>query len=336
MDFLKPFRRAERRNNPFAEPVDYASDGPHSGAFTEQPGQELECGPVEYPIGLISRSCSAARVDGVMLDPFTLASYGRDIATKGNCVLLFESGRFIRPTGFSVTGGSLAQEQWTYLLNLHGPGRGRDVSATGENVAHIRYAPLPNTPWRGRSPLELAKISVSAMTGIERNVANEAGAPTGALVEAEQGTDDAKSQSVLDNLFGKTRFFDRGKMYQSQSFAKLRVGLDLPESTLLAREQLGETVARIFGITPGLREGSGGAYVSALRMFYETCLIPLGRLLESELGRVAERPGITVSFPDMLRIDSLAASRTLKVLVDSGIPVEDAVRRSGILRLETE
>ena len=109
--------------------------------------------------GLASATVKPDTVALKSVSPLVLDTIGRSLCRSGEALFVIDvrSGRVrLSPTASWTVLGSDDPESWVYLVTLNGPSTGRTIKVPAASVLHVRYAPHPDRPWAGRSPMMMA------------------------------------------------------------------------------------------------------------------------------------------------------------------------------------
>ena len=308
-------------------------------------------------MGFMGRSFAAAAVmpsvERTGLNPAVLAEIGAAFVSAGESVWLIEvvNGRvkLYRAASWDLEGGPFEQ---TYRVTIPGPTRQVDRVVPSEGVLHPRINCSTIAPFRGRSPLELAGFSASALANAERQLSQELSGSVGRLIPApldQLDQDDAEGNNPLDeletsiaNLKGRSALVPSmsGGWKDTQGgnvgdWRSQRIGADPPDSVVELRRDGHAQMLAAAGVPPGLfgaQEATG--LREALRQFLHTTVSPLARVLETE---ASEKLGVPVEF-DFTALnasDVQGRARAAKALVDAGFSLAEAAAASGILQPES-
>ena len=272
-----------------------------------------ETGAAEYAIGLVSRCFAVGRINPAFpgITPAELSRMARSILVNGNYVAsiaVSDSGiRLIRANTWDIRGG-YDPETWRYTLDLPGP----TVSVTrhripASGVIHIRMNETPATPWKGRSPLEIAGVSSELMANLELRMSQEAWTKIGYLLPVPEGMDDTALEKLQADLaafaggVGLTETTNSG-YGTGRANAPLvdwvarRFGADIPEHNVIARRDAVQAVFTALGIPPAMMNADGAALREGYRQLLTTTIQPMADIVASELSEKLERD-IEISFP---------------------------------------
>ena len=114
--------------------------------------------------GLASATVKPSNIQLKSVTPTFLDRVGRSLCRVGESlhVIVIRNGLVtLTPTASWEVRGSDDPETWRYRVTLSGPTTTRTMTLDAASVIHVRYAACPNSPWRGRSPLQLALTSTT-------------------------------------------------------------------------------------------------------------------------------------------------------------------------------
>ena len=304
-----------------------------------------ETAAAEYAIGLISRCFAAGKITPAFpgITPAELARMARSILVSGNyaaSIDVNDSGiRLIRATTWDIQGG-YDPDSWQYTLDLPGPSltTTRHIPAAG--VVHCRMNENPATPWKGRSPLEIAGVSSSLMANLELRMSQEANSKTGYLLPIPEGMDDeplAKLQADLAAMAGGVGLTETANSGYGTGRANAplvdwvarRFGAAIPEHNVIARRDAVQAVFTTLGIPAAMMNADGAALREGYRQLLTTTIQPMADIVASELSEKLERD-IEISFPKLAAIDITARSRAFGSLVQGGIDPDKAILLAGL------
>ena len=145
-----PWSTREKRQSSYSEAVSSALLSVASGVgnFSQTGAVEMAASTVGKALALSAISPSDNRTVG--LTPVVLASVGRQLITRGECVFVIEvrggSVRLIPASSFDVSGSSLFAEDWTYRCDVFSPSASRTLTRPYEAVLHSVTATIPAHP----------------------------------------------------------------------------------------------------------------------------------------------------------------------------------------------
>ena len=128
--------------------------------------------------GLSSASVSPDTPALAALTPSVLACIGRELFHRGESLFTINviggQVRLIPVSSFHVE-GSPDPSSWKYVCQLSGPSQTLSRTLQAQAVLHFQYAPSPTQPWRGQSPLTLARSTTGVAAALETALDSELG-----------------------------------------------------------------------------------------------------------------------------------------------------------------
>ena len=124
-----------------------------------------------WGFGLASATVTPSTLALTALTPSVLDTIGRALCRAGESLHVIDVRRgrvTLTPCGGWAVHGSDDPASWTYRCDLSGPDGTRTVTRPGASVLHVRYAPHPSRPWKGRSPVRLA-VDTARVAGLLEN-----------------------------------------------------------------------------------------------------------------------------------------------------------------------
>ena len=205
-----PWSRSQRNSGGF-------TDSLVADAVAQATGVAVSAGitgGLQVAAGLVSRSLSAATVDGDMglLTPHVLASMGFDMVRHGQSLWRFgvdDDGRPRLTRAYAssdpvVTGGP-EPESWVYALTVPGPTATRTEWVGADTVLHVRINESSYLPWRGQAPLSIAALTGRLAGELESALAREARVPNKRLITAPGGLTDPQKEAIRGRIENFTR-----------------------------------------------------------------------------------------------------------------------------------
>ena len=306
----------------------------------------LALGAVQCAAGLVARALTVAIPSGDMdlLRPSVLYDIAFDMVRRGQSVWLLRvdpDGRaqLLRAdTADPVVYGGPDPRSWKYVLTLGAPSQQTSVEVGAESVAHFRWNTLALSPYRGRSPLELAAATGQLARALAGSLGDEAAVAVARVMAVPQGAGESTinglKAAISNPSQGRIALPEttKGGFGEGQGTAPQRdwraerIGFAAPTAAVELYNLLLQEVGAAAGIPWALMPGSGAAGPAlreANRQFLSTTVEPLGLLVAAELGRVLEAP-VAIRHDKLAAADVVSRARALKGLFDAGIPLEEA------------
>ena len=343
---IKSMLGFETRN--FTEQVLQQSFGLSSGVGSSGASRTAS---VEIATGLWARAMAGAQVSPVtmatrMLTPELLAYVGRQLIRQGECVLWINeipNGLELLPVGSWVIEGSYSPSSWLYRLELFGPSKtGSVVNVGAESVLHFRYAFDSNSPYRGQSPIAFALTSAQLTGEIETRLAIEAKTPAGVVIPVPKD-DDANLQEMANSLntnAGRIQLtetsvggWDEGRLAAPYGdWRPQRYGANPPQNLVNLRDMVSVQILTACGIPPSLVaiNADGTAQRESYRRFVHLSVVPVAKMLSTEIAQKLEIPDFELGFSDLYAADLQSRTRGLKQLVDAGVSLDEAKSLVGL------
>lgn len=284
-----------------------------------------------------ARRLSCARVSGApsCVDPILLWNVGRDLALAGESLHVIRRDArgdvsLLPVVGHDVTGGGDDPRAWRYRVDLSEPDVTRELIVTGAGVVHFR---LPGAElFRGRHALEGARETLVLLSAVEQALSDDARIRPKNLIPIPPMIPEdkrAKLRAIMADrgdsvVFPMTTQF--GSDRPQTDWKPHRSGPDPAAALVELRAALRAQVRECYGC-PLPASGSG---VRDTDRILSVTVDGLARILESELrAKLAGAAGVRLSFP-LGAADATARGRAVHVMVQSGIPLSDARRLSGL------
>ena len=212
MSWLWPFGKIEKRSG---------------GGYTDAIVQAIEAysvatvadvsstAAVEAVAGLLSRTLSAAKVDGASwlrdsINPPWLAMVGRSLVREGaslSVIRATEAGLHLVPAAnwtFETLSGEMLgeiEDEWQARVTTYGPSASTTRTLGRDEVVYVRWGASPGTPYRGRGPTSWASLASKMNAETERSLGDEAAGPIAQLLSIpSDGGDDEDEHDPLAML----------------------------------------------------------------------------------------------------------------------------------------
>lgn len=351
-----PWSKPETRQSaPYSDAVVAAIVEAAGGGSTS--GDPSAIAALETSAGLWARSFAAAKVSpddsslSAAISPGCLAMIGRELCRRGEAVFVLsvEDGRVrLIPAGSWDIQGDHDERRWWYRCDLFGPSGNVTRLLPGAGVVHVRYAADPARPWVGVAPLQWARDTAILAANLERRTGEESGAPVGSLLPIPQdggdgGTDDPLASLKADIRTAKGRHllvettssgWGEGKSAAPQSDWKpQRFGPAPPAPLVELRSDAAMAVLSACGVPVSLAaDADGTAARESWRRFVLGTVEPvLNGVVRQELADKLGVPGLSFDLTGLWAHDGAGRAQMFSKLVAGGVPVNDALRTSGLL-----
>ena len=308
-------------------------------------GDRSSLGAVEVASRLWGSGLASATVkpDNVALRSVTSAvldSIGRGLCRSGEALFVIEvrNGRVtLTPCGSWTVLGSDDPQTWRYQTILSGPSTSRTITLPAASVLHVRYAPHPDRPWSGRSPMMMALDTARAAGRLEKATSEELNFTQSQLIvprksASDYGVADTLNPDTIQKIVSAfAEHTHTGAFVIPADVTPQRLGPEPPDSFPLIRDRLENSILSLHGIPPSLvaAQGTGTALRESFRQVLHSLLKPLGALVVEELQAKLD-PDAEMSFSDLRASDIAGTSRALSSLVKAGIAPEAAAAIVGL------
>ena len=290
--------------------------------------------------GLASATVKPDTVALKSVSPLVLDTIGRSLCRSGEALFVIDvrSGRVrLTPTASWTVLGSDDPESWAYQVTLNGPSTGRTIKVPAASVLHVRYAPHPDRPWAGRSPMMMAIDTARAAGRLETATSEELNFTQSQLIVPRKSASD---YGIADTLNPETiqkivsafaEHTHTGAFVIPADVTPQRLGPEPPDSFPLIRDRLENSILSLHGIPPALvaARGTGTALRESFRQVLHSLLRPLGAILAEEL-QAKLHPEASLSFDALRANDISGTSRAFGSLVKAGLSTEAAAAIVGL------
>ena len=336
------FRRKEQRG--FTE---IRSDAAFAAASTGKVDVG-ETAAAAAAAGVIGRAFGAATVapsvERTGLTSAILQDIGASLILSGESVWLLDvrggTVRLTRAASWQISGGN-NPDTWRYKLAMTGPDRMTEVSVPGDGVLHPRILSRASQPHKGRSPLDLAGISATALANAERQLSEELSGSVGRLIpypsESVSGDSIDQLEADLIALKGRSALVPsmsrqwEGTGGGQGDWRNVRIGADPPASVVQLRQDYQNALLAAAGIPPQLLSANGDSAASreAYRQALHMTIKPYANAVITEAREKLSAP-VELTFEELSAADIQGRARSFKSFVDGGLHPLDAAREVGI------
>ena len=296
----------------------------------------------ETVVGLFGRAFASATVTppgpvADSLSPRVLAMMGRDLAEYGESVwgIEVDLGRLslAHASSYAVEG----MQEWVYKLDHSYPDGVVSRTLPASRVIHLRYGEGGSQPWKGIGPLRQASTTRRLTANLESRLADESGARSGYLLPVPQVS--AELQADLNKLKGKTVLVEaRQDFPEGQSGKKVmepvRLGFSPPQTLEMLRLSVNRSLLVAAGVPSAMLGGDANEMREGYRQFLHGTILPVSKLVLSELREKLDSPDLSLEFSDLMASDIAGRARAFGSLVTGGMDIERAAALSGLLASE--
>lgn len=308
---------------------------------------------VEACAGMWARAFASAEVSPEVeaLTPDVLAQIARSLIVSGESLHLIRvrnGAVSLVPSGsWDVLGDTPEPEGWSYKLQLDGPSGAKTVTRRWASVLHCRYSFDASRPWQGVSPLTRAGLSGDLLSALETRLKQEAGAPSAYVVPSPVGGQETSVTQLRSDLkaakggvvMAETMaggYGDAGGAPQAD-WGQKRIGAHPPDVLRALRSDVGRAVMAALGVPEALvNDADGTAQREAWRRFVHGAVIPVSRIIGTEIADKLAAPGLAFDFGGLYASDVVGRAQAFKGMVAGGMDVERAAGLSGLLSTAQE
>ena len=340
-----PWRGPEVRSSSYTEQVVSRLLASASGAVDGSSLAALETASRIWGAGLSSATVKPENNLALRsVSPVVLDAVGRGLCRSGESlhVIAVRNGQVsLTPCGsWSVHGGD-DPTSWRYSCSMSGPSTTRTITVEAASVLHIRYAPSPASPWRGRSPVQLALDTFKAASLLEGAAKEEFSFTQKQLIAPRRGSGDfAPIDSLSPDVITKivesfAQHVGAPTIVLPADVVPSRLGPSPPDSFAALRDRFEQSILAACGIAPSLiaAQANGTALREGFRQILHSLLKPLGALVAAELREKLD-PAAALDFSELRAGDIVGTSRALGSLVKAGLSPAAAAAIVGISDVE--
>ena len=307
---------------------------------------------METASGALARALASARVEGpshavaAVTAPF-LSQVGRDIVRSGESlhVIHVSTGGRVKllPCSSWHFEGGPNPATWRVRATTFGPSTSETHRLPFAGVVFVRWGSTPGQPYVGTGPLSWAGGTARLLSEAERHIADESSGPRGSVIAVPADQNQAGRLSELRAAIAGLR----GRVFLPETTAAgwradrseapkrdwlpHRIGASVDQAMVLARRDAYTEALAACGLPVSLAtDADGTSQREAFRRYLTLTVGPLARVLEQELSAKLEGR-VSLDFSALYAHDLVGRASSLKRLVESGMPVEDALRVSGLM-----
>ena len=308
-----------------------ASDGSGLGA--------VEVASRWWGSGLASATVTPSNLATKAITPSVLDSVGRSLCRFGEALFVIDvrNGRVaLTPTASWTVQGDSDPASWMYLCTLNGPSTSRAITLPAASVVHVRYAPHPARPWRGRSPMAMALATARVAGLLETATAGELNFTQQQVLTPRRGGGDYMSDTLTPDMMEKivsavAEHVGTGAFVIPADVTPQRLGPEPPDSFALLRDRFEQSILALHGVPPALVApgGTGTAAREAYRQVLHGLIKPIGALLAEELQAKLD-PAAALSFDALRAGDITGTARAFGQLTTAGVTPQSAAAVVGL------
>ena len=249
--------------------------------------------------------------------------------------------RLIRAASVDVLGTSPNPADWRYRLELPAPSGPSVRVLPAAAVFHVRINAAAASPWRGRSPLQAARLSARTLAEVEAALGDEAAGPRGHLLPVPADGIGSKTDALradIRKLRGRTAVVetamtgwgDGQNRAPQRDLQPNRLGANPPPALVQSRDDAHRDVLAACGIPPAMTgQSDGTALREGLRQLLHVTIRPVADLIVAEAVDKLEAPA-TMNFERLHAADVQGRARAYKSLRDAGMEPAAAAAATGL------
>ena len=311
---------------------------------------------VEAASGALSRAFAAAQVQGPAwvqeaVSARFLSQVGRDLIRKGDSLHVIRLDRTggvkLIPASSWHWEGSHDPATWTVRATCYGPSTSTTWNLPASGVVFVTWGSTPGQPYVGTGPLSWAATTARLNAAAEKSLADEAAGPVAQLLTVPEGQDgdaddDGDPLATLRQSIAGARGralllestaggYGQGKAEAPRKdWIASRLGPAAPAGQVAVSKDAFGRVLAACGSSPALFDDSDGTSKrEALRQWHLGTVLPLARMLETELAAKLDAP-IKLNF-DLYNVDLAGRAQAFQKLVAGGVAVNEALVTAGLL-----
>ena len=349
-----PFRRRETRSSggTFTDAVVRLIESQATGTAADASSTAA----VEAAAGALSRAFAAAEVSGPdwateAVSPSFLAQVGRDLIRSGetlHVIRVADADVQLLPAASWHFEGDADPSTWTVRATCYGPSSSRTWHLPASGVVFARWGATPGQPFVGVGPTSWAHTTARLGSETERSLADESAGPLAQLLAVPQDPGNPDDDDEKDTLAGLrsdlARARGRALLVETTSagwgegaasapqrdWNASRLGPQPPAALAeVARDAFSRTLAATGTPVSLFTDADGTSQREALRRWHMGTVLPLARLLETEL-RTKLEADIRLRF-DRYALDVQGRAAAFAKMVTGGVSIEQALTASGLL-----
>ena len=344
-----PFKKVEKRESGGGYTSQILALAEAQAHGTASPGGTAA---LEAASGLIGRTLAAAKCEcqdkelQKLVSPDFLLQVGRDLVRNGQSLYLISwsnQGLVLLPSSnWNWQSGDANPRSWKCQVTTYGPSQSKTQLVGFDQVCFFKWGSFPGTTYEGRSPHRFASISTGLNSNLENQLSQESSGPVTNILPVDLEGGAAEIDQVRRAIAGakgkplllKTLAGGHGDQMSKpmKDWVPNRLGANFPQSSVqLARDSFSRTLSAC-GIPPSLflENADGTSQREGLRRFHLSTIVPIARLIESELQDKLDQPDLKLHF-DSYAKDQVSRAQVFAKLTAGGIEANEALKISELL-----
>ena len=327
-----------------AEPIRFGGFEEHLPRKYPGPSAAARTGAAEVCSSWWARALASATVTGDVRGVVTaklLSQIGGALIRQGEvCYLIVVEGSgvsLVPASSFWVEGGS-DPSGWRYHVIMNGPSGTSRATAPASGVVHMQWHVTPATPWRGQSPLVLAREASRRAWASETRLADLASVQIGQqkIIHSDDWEDVVEfSESYKAGQRDPSKAGSPGFANKRIEVASIDSGLAPEQADVENGRDALLALAACCGIPATLvgspsASGSSASGREDYRRFLFGSVAPTAKLVSDELSSKLDSPDLSLSFEELRAGDIVSRSRAFMQLTKSGYPPAMAAAQCGL------
>ena len=328
----------------------------------EVAGNAGETAALEAAAQLYGNCFSAARLtpDIPALTPALRMMIARALIRDGEIAFRISArnGRLaLLPVGSFQIVGPPGEENWIYQIDENGPTATITTIIPGPGIIHCRYSTTPQCPWKGLSPLQVAKSTGKLAGSLELRLSEETNSPSGYYLPYPQDPDavDGSDNDKLMKLRGDIAAaggrqvmvqttqggLDEGRMNAPATDFKPsqhRFGAHPPDVLQGLRSDAARGVLSACAVPVSLfdEDSAGTAQKESWRRFGTSSCAGMAAIISEE---ISNKLGVDVifDFSNLMMHDVVGRAAAFKSMMMTGeVDVTKALNISGLMSMDND
>ena len=184
--------------------------------------------------------------------------------------------------------------------------------------------------------MRLARLTANTATAAERSMKDDMSIPQTRFLQLGGVTKDQADRATHWLRTGRGTIRSVSGVASKADSVLHSFGPNAPAGAVATRTAAAVEVAGALGIPVALLdpEAVGQALRESYRRFVLLTVNPMLAVLKDELRTKLDMPGLELDTSELAATDIIARAKTVKALVDAGLPLDQAVAAGGIMRGE--